>query len=257
MFCSLPNIKSHIYWVEKEQFQLKKDRYEEWVLFIVETGIFRFRIGNHEGRAESGDLVLCPPQTTFERETISPVTFHFISFQCDVPSEYPSGRIRLSRQIRVFDNCTELRSFYADRSDFSWILRGHILRDLWLLIHNEYLRGQNHNMMASYADPIMVKIRLYVQEHAFETLRLKDIARRFHLTPVQLTRRFQSAYEIKPIEFLTNLRIQHASELLITKDWTMDSIASACGYENGFYLSRIFSKYMGMSPSMYRRKNRV
>lgn len=50
---NLPQLLLHVYWLEKEQFELREDEYEDWVLFLVEAGSLRYRIGKYEGIAES------------------------------------------------------------------------------------------------------------------------------------------------------------------------------------------------------------
>ncbi|MNW10668.1 DNA-binding transcriptional regulator AraC [compost metagenome] len=51
--------------------------------------------------------------------------------------------------------------------------------------------------------------------------------------------------------------MRHACSLLTGTTFSLDTIAEACGYETGFYLSRIFTKKMGMSPSAYRKAYRI
>ncbi|MNI77000.1 HTH-type transcriptional activator RhaR [compost metagenome] len=60
-----------------------------------------------------------------------------------------------------------------------------------------------------------------------------------------------------PSDFVRSLRIRKAAGLLLDTDLTLNQIASRCGFENGFYLSRVFAQSMGMSPSKYRELNRV
>ncbi|WP_168123141.1 helix-turn-helix domain-containing protein [Paenibacillus sp. HB172176] len=245
---------SHVYWQHKEQFQLASDQYEEWVMFVIESGEMKFRIAGREGTAEAGDLILCPPLTDFERETITPLTFHFLVLDCKPEEQAPIGRIRLSRQGRVADNCSMLRRNAGSRSPFAWELRSHLAHDLWLLILMEHTSLGADGAQKHAANPVMLEVRNYLNAHACEALLLKDVAGRFQLTPVQLTRQFQSAFGEKPNDYVTDLRMQQASELLRTTNWTIDAIAAECGYENGFYLSRIFTARIGMNPSSYRQK---
>ncbi|MCZ8523462.1 helix-turn-helix domain-containing protein [Paenibacillus mucilaginosus] len=51
--------------------------------------------------------------------------------------------------------------------------------------------------------------------------------------------------------------MQRARTLLLETSLTLDEIADRCGYENGFYLSRIFSRKMRVPPSVYRKIHRV
>lgn len=253
-----PVLNRHLYWVDKSKFQLTSDIYEEWIMFVIESGKLRYRIGVNEGQAGAGDLVVCPPQVVFEREVLAPVTFHFLGFAGPDAVEMPNGRLRLSRQERLRDTCEQLQSCAADRSPFSWRLQTHLLQDLWLQVLQEYGEtGFSRKPEQTVHDVAMIKARTYLAEHASEPLHLKDVAALFHLTPVQFTRRFHAAVGERPLDCLTELRLERACRLLTETDSTIDAIARSCGYENGFYLSRVFTKRMGMNPTVYRKKHRV
>jgi len=259
LLSNLPQLLLHVYWLEKEQFELREDEYEDWVLFLVEAGSLRYRIGKYEGIAGVGDIVICPPNSRFEREVVSAVTFHFLRFACESTADhdYLCGRIRLPNQIRVAHNSADLRAYALDRSAFALQYREHLLQDLWLMVVKETQGNPEFGSKSVKMDPVMQQVKDYLEEHAFEPLQLKNVAAAYHLTPVQLSRSFQSCYRQKPIDFITELRMQQAVKLLMTRNWTVDAIAQACGYENGFYLSRVFSKHMKMSPSAFRKENRV
>jgi AraC-like DNA-binding protein len=39
----------------------------------------------------------------------------------------------------------------------------------------------------------------------------------------------------------------------VQTEYTLDHIARLCGYENGFYFSRVFTHYSKVNPSQYRK----
>jgi len=256
---AMPELISYTYWLRKEAFLLAEDTYEEWVLFVLEEGSFRYRIGEQaEGRAEPGDIIVCPPRHAFARETIGPVTFHFISFLAAASLTPPGGKVRLSRQARLADDCARLRARARERSELSGMIRAHMMRDLWLMMLEESEAATYRaDHASSAADPIMKAVRADLEQRAYEPLQLKEIASRHHLTPVQLTRRFHACFGTKPSAYVTELRLRKAGELLTESNRTVEDIAAACGYESGFYLSRVFAKHMGLSPSRYREKYRI
>ena len=49
-------------------------------------------------------------------------------------------------------------------------------------------------------------------------------------------------------------KIEHACRLLQEKDLMVMEIAYRLGYENAYYFSKVFRKYMGMSPTDYQRR---
>jgi AraC family transcriptional regulator len=254
----LPVLTTHVYWEKKKHFQLDMDTYEEWVLFAVEEGSFHYRIGEIEGLAVSGDIVLCPPMHRFERETMSPLTFHFIRFTLNGDPGVPIGHIKLSRRTRMMDNMNELKYHVHSRSEISMLLRSHILQDIWLMILTDGMKeSKEESAQVTSTDPTIESVKQYLTVHACLPLQLKKVANTFHISPVQLTRRFQHAYKMNPLVYITELRLQQACELLTESDETIDAIALRCGYENGFYLSRVFKKRLGLTPSDYRKSYRV
>ncbi|MFE5318524.1 helix-turn-helix domain-containing protein [Paenibacillus sp. NPDC056579] len=52
-------------------------------------------------------------------------------------------------------------------------------------------------------------------------------------------------------------RGQKVKKLLLETNYTLDAIASMCGYENGSYLSRVFRSKMGMNASEFRKNNQI
>ncbi|MFC4600202.1 helix-turn-helix domain-containing protein [Cohnella hongkongensis] len=178
-------------------------------------------------------------------------------FACESAADQLCGRIRLPNQIRVAHNSADLRAYALNRSAFAVQYREHLLQDLWLMLLKETYGNPEPGSKSARIDPVMQQVKAYLEEHAFEPLQLKNVAAAYQLTPVQLSRSFQACYGQKPIAFITELRMQQAIKLLMTKNWTVEAIAQACSYENGFYLSRVFSKNMKLSPSAFRKENRV
>jgi transcriptional regulator GlxA family with amidase domain len=86
---------------------------------------------------------------------------------------------------------------------------------------------------------------------------LAELARAQGLDPFQLSRRFRAAYGVSPALYRTRLRIRQAQRLLLETDWTTERIAEACGFDNGFYFSRVFRKEVGQPPREYRREHRI
>ncbi len=255
----MPELVSHVYWLRKEAFLLASDTYEEWVMFVLEEGAFRYRIGEEEeGHAEPGDIIVCPPLHAFARETIVPVDFHFISFEAPASPSLPAGKVRLSRQARLADDCARLRAHAHGRSELSGMIRAHMLQDLWLMMLEEASASPQHSSYAAASvDPVMRAVKADLEERAFHSMQLKEIAARHRMTPVQLTRRFHAVFGVNPGEYVTELRMRRAGVLLTESNRTVEDIAAACGYESGFYLSRVFAKHMGLSPSRYREKYRM
>lgn len=68
-----------------------------------------------------------------------------------------------------------------------------------------------------------------------------------------LKRRFKSATGLSLIDYVQNLRIEHAKRRLECASEPVDAIAAAAGYDNPSFFRRLFKRRCGLSPAEYRR----
>lgn len=67
-----------------------------------------------------------------------------------------------------------------------------------------------------------------------------------------LRREFKKAYSLTPIEYLQNVRFQHALSLLASDAYSVNDIAKNCGYCSTSYFIQVFHKKTGFSPLKYK-----
>jgi len=91
-------------------------------------------------------------------------------------------------------------------------------------------------------------------EHLTKKLKLDEIAAEIGLSDSHYCRLFQNRTGHSPIDYFIQLKIQQACRLLVNSGWTIADVSRELGFEDQFYFSRVFSKVMGMSPSMYRKR---
>lgn len=84
-------------------------------------------------------------------------------------------------------------------------------------------------------------------------MRVGDLADRAGLSPFQLDGRIRAMFGLSAGQYLTRLRIDHASEKLRTTAEPISQIALDCGYADQTAFTRQFSKVAGLSPAAYRR----
>ncbi|WP_027092894.1 AraC family transcriptional regulator [Cohnella thermotolerans] len=261
-----PQLIHHHVWTRKEQFLLAEDLYDQWVAFGVEEGSFHYRIGEQEGIGQFGQLILCPPGTPFIRETLSPLSFHFVQFAFihTGPDHDGSPETDIPWGALVFNDVKRLSNTYAcmrraaeNVSPHSFAWRSHLLQDLWFQLCSERSRLTDDATLLIGDDRMMNEAARRIYDLAFTKLSLRQIASDCGLSPVQFTRRFRQAFQIKPSDYLKSIRLRKALSLLTGTDQTLEEIASQCGFDNGFYLSRVFSETYHVSPSRYRKTHRV
>jgi AraC-like DNA-binding protein len=67
---------------------------------------------------------------------------------------------------------------------------------------------------------------------------------------------FKHNYGTTPIDYIMKLRFKKACELLKISSNTISHIALECGFEDSNYFSRQFKKYIGYTPTKWRRSAR-
>lgn len=81
---------------------------------------------------------------------------------------------------------------------------------------------------------------------------LAELSQSLGISPSQLSRLFHKEIGISPIEYLTNVRLEHSMQLLAMTNLGINEIASLCGFSNGNYFTKVFKKKLGFTPSNYR-----
>jgi AraC-like DNA-binding protein len=101
-------------------------------------------------------------------------------------------------------------------------------------------------------DPIRKATDLMATRYA-DPLEVRDVAARVGLSTSQLNRRFRSAFQMPPSEYLQRVRVHEASRRLVDGDGPISDIALECGFYDQAHLTRTFRRWMGMTPKDFRR----
>lgn len=101
----------------------------------------------------------------------------------------------------------------------------------------------------------IAQIALYLDDHYFEDVSLIDVATRFHMDPIYLSKLFKTVTDENFIEYVTRKRMEKACELLRSSDRKINEISELVGYENQRYFSQVFKKFTDQTPSEYRESH--
>lgn len=95
----------------------------------------------------------------------------------------------------------------------------------------------------------------YMEEHYYENLMLIDVAQKEGISPGYLSTLFQKQLSKGFIDYLNEIRIEHACSYLQQNYLKTYEIAYKVGFKDEKYFSKVFKKLKGRSPSEYRRGN--
>lgn len=114
----------------------------------------------------------------------------------------------------------------------------------------------NSQKQAEKSNTVRDAIRYMQQHYGNPDLNMMALAEHLDISAVSLSIAFKNEMEVKPSEYLANLRIEKAKELLRQTDMLVKDISVACGYEDDGSFARRFKKHTGMSPGQYRDKHK-
>jgi len=145
----------------------------------------------------------------------------------DFASEYPAGRL------------------YADHLI-------HALAYRVLLLARDASRSDDTRPASGLPDRILKRVVEKMRVLDSE-LSLQSLAQESGYSRVHFIRMFQAATGRSPHNYLLNMRVERARELLSNRELSLVEIALDCGFSSHSHMTRVFRQFLGVTPSEYRR----
>ena len=98
----------------------------------------------------------------------------------------------------------------------------------------------------------LYKAIMYINAHYFEEIDLEKLAQHVFVSTYYLSRLFRREMGVTFSDYLTKVRVSRAKELLM-EGRTVEDVCGRVGYNDSNYFIKIFKKYVGVTPSKYRK----
>ena len=142
-------------------------------------------------------------------------------------------------QKHGFDSVLELMSILHDLS---------ISRNMKTLSDASFTNSENF----SYNSRRIEKVMEHINQNFDKTVSLADVAKLALMTEVAFSRFFKSRTGQTFIDMLNEIRLGHASRMLIETTNNITEIAYKCGFNNMSNFNRIFKKRKSCTPKEFR-----
>ena len=104
----------------------------------------------------------------------------------------------------------------------------------------------------------IITIISFIQANYRDTdLCLENIAENVYLSPNYLSSLFKKKMDKTISQYIADVRVQHARELLRDRSLKLYDVAVQAGYKDANYFTKIFKKAVGVTPSEYREKYNI
>ena len=128
---------------------------------------------------------------------------------------------------------------------------------LWLDSFCEKICAMLTDRKEKRSDKFVYMAKRYIHEHYREKLMLSDIAEYLKISPGYLSSCFSRYMNRTVSDYIAEVKIEHAKELIDSGQFLIYEIADQLGFENAYYFSKVFKKVTGMSPKNYECRNRL
>ncbi len=92
----------------------------------------------------------------------------------------------------------------------------------------------------------------YVEAHLGEPITLDGLAAAVSLSRFHFARRFRQSTGTSPHDFVLRQRVERAKMLVTRTSAPLLDIATRCGFSDQSHMTRVFNRYVGMTPGQYR-----
>ncbi|HKK74100.1 MAG TPA: AraC family transcriptional regulator [Saprospiraceae bacterium] len=252
----------------------------EFQLFIVLEGSGTRFVGDHIQRFQAGDLVFTGPNLPHlwrsdpEYFSGNPdlitrgivLYFHENFLGEDLLQKKELFEIRqflnqAKRGMQFFDETASstlnlMKKLLAFRSFNAFLLLLEILHTLAKSSNSRLLASESYgyNLKRSDTDRLN-RVYDYIMENFTQKITLKEVADLAYMTPSSFSRYFKQRSNKTFTQLISELRIGHASKLLIEKDLSILEICYQSGFRTLSNFNRQFKDMYEMSPTEYRRLN--
>lgn len=107
------------------------------------------------------------------------------------------------------------------------------------------------------SDKFVHMAKRYIHEHYREKLTLSDIAEHLKISPGYLSSCFSRSMNRTVSDYIAEVKIEHAKELIDSGQYLIYEIADQLGFENAYYFSKVFKKVTGMAPKNYECRHKL
>lgn len=157
-------------------------------------------------------------------------------------------KAKMFNPLLISDINLELDEIISISADYK-----QLYKNLAILFDNIFFSHDSKEISPDSIQHTIRTIDSYLKEHYAEDISIHGIAEQFNISPSYLSREFKKYKGITPIEYLSRLRINKVKELLHDPaNLKLKDIAAIVGYQNQYYLSKVFKLTTGMTTSEFK-----
>lgn len=256
-------LKKHNYFILIKEFTKGEMHPSHWhdyyELEILLEGTATHSFGDKVCNLSKGDSYLITPIESHGIEFTSPAKMLNFRFNVDfLPEKLSDFMSSLNNATVNFDEpeidyiLTRLDKIFEDKfvSSFHHELIQSIISEIIIM----FIRKLDKKKSSTIKIPLVQQAIKIINKNFRNDLSLKEVADELSVTPKYLGSIFMKNLNINFNDYLNNLRLKYACNLLLSTDCSIKEIAYNSGYNSEQYFLYMFKKQIHLTPSEYRKK---
>ncbi len=235
---------------------------ENILIYCVEGGGW-YELSGERHAVRKDQFIVLPEgvRHSYGADEGDPWTIYWVHFAGDRSREFAMVRDHaveqphtiafLPERIRLFDDMFEVLSMGYGRENLLYVNTC-----LWHFLGSFIFPGQFALIRTTDEESAIDTLINVMKKNLSEDLDLNALTKVAGLSRSYLSARFRKATGYSPMQYYTHLRIQRACQLLDHTTMEVKEISGKLGFSDPLYFSRVFTKVMTMSPTMYRRRKK-
>lgn len=233
---------------------------KDYQLLYIASGQGHFFINGQERVVSAGNIIVYLPgqpqeYVYFKDDKTDVYWVHFTGSDVEKIIDYYN--IRLSENIIYIGTSPDYQWLFGQIIQEMQLCRPRFEELISLLLRNIFILISRNLIKANRADNSLeneVELAMhYFRENYRSEINVEDYALSRGMSASNFYRVFKQISGSTPLQYILKLRLSNAQNLLENSNLSIAEIASAVGYENPLYFSRLFNKHIGVSPSEYRK----
>ena len=171
--------------------------------------------------------------------------FPVINFDCIEPLTKEVVALPIQNTdiyIKDFEKMKALSLFDENRAE--------IMSIFYNILHRLSTESSVHNV-------ILPAIRYIESNYQNPKLSNAELAKKCNISEVYFRKIFTETYKTTPKQFIVDIRINKAKQLLSDGFSKVGMVAEQCGFSNQYHFCRLFKEKTGLTPTEYAKQNRI
>ena len=256
-----------ILWVEKTEFPtgwgIKEHTHDYYHLFYILSGSGTFYVDKKDYQVIRDVCIIVPPGMFHELEKVNCVLLTTYEVKFTVLSQSIQNDLNLLPHVLQGDNFVETLLSMVVENGLSRVPYYIQAAESSLCTMVNYIakgkrdvtQGRLNSQLidtAGFSD-VTIGIIIFIEKNYTKAVTLEMIAESVKYNRNYICSVFKKDTDFTIIDYLNYVRIRHASEYFSYSDIDISHVCARVGFKNVSHFNRTFRKFVGFSPSIYKK----